>query len=168
MIREDVVAVASRLFAIYVILNILKNAPSTALLISQDGGMGWATLYALALVLGLALCAYLWFFPLTIARRLLPVMREPRSEQVVDASVALSLGLTLIGVWLLANAVIDSLYWLTLFLHTRRVSELGFEWSSDQLANMAATASQLVISLWLLLGSTGIKRLIQKYRYGEL
>jgi hypothetical protein len=165
--REDFIAVASRLFSIYLLLNVVRNIPSSLQLLSQDQGMAWAGLYALALVIGLLVCAGLWFFPLTVARKLLPVMREPRFESSIDSSVALSLGLTLIGVWVLAYALVDGTYWLTLLIRTEQVDTTNFVWSHEQIAGMVATAVEFVISLWLIFGNSGIKRLIYKFRYGQ-
>ena len=129
--------------------------------------MTWAALYGFVLILGLFVCSFLWFFPLTVARKLLPVMREPLAEKPIDSSIALSLGLTLIGVWLLAYALVDGVYWLTLVIRTQQIDMTYFEWSDEQIAGMVATIVELVISAWLILGSSGIRRLIYRFRYGE-
>ena len=164
--REDFIAVAARLFAIYLLLSIIKYIPSSVQFLAQDAGASWMALYATVLVVGLVVCALLWFFPLTVARKLLPVMREQRSEQALDASVAISIGLTLIGVWVMAYGLVDGVYWLTLIVRTRQMNPAYFEWMPEQIAGMFATAVQILIALWLIFGSTGIKRLIYRYRYG--
>ncbi|QNP40172.1 hypothetical protein [Lysobacter solisilvae (ex Woo and Kim 2020)] len=170
MSREDVVAVAVRLFSIYVLFNILRNVPSAAQILTGPGGKEWAGVYAAVLAAGILLCAFLWFFPLSIARRLLPVMREPRSEEVIGAPIALSLGLVLIGVWLFAYSIADASYWLTLFIKSKQVTDAtgtSVEWSHEQIAGIVATLVQLVLSVWLVLGNSGLRRLIYKYRYGQ-
>ena len=168
MSREDYVAIAARLLAVYVGFQIVLQFPaSAAATLSQDQGLAWAGLLALALLAGLALCAFLWFFPLTIARKLLPVMKEPRSEQAIDASVGLSLGLTLIGVWFLADGTVGAVYWFALIVRTKQhVQPLGFEWTPAQIASMASTAFEACMGACLVFGSTGIKRLIHGLRYG--
>lgn len=80
MSREDYIAVAARLFAVYVALEIVLRIPGVFQLFSQDQ-MTWAGLSVLALLVAWGLCALLWFFPLTIARKLLPVMKEPRGSR---------------------------------------------------------------------------------------
>ena len=166
MSREDFIAVAARLFSVYLLFSVIKHVPLTVQLISQDQGEIWAALYALVLVLGLVGCALLWFFPLTLARKLLPVMREPRSEQALDASTAMSVGLTLIGVWVMAYGLVDAVYWLTLLVRTRQIAATYFEWSHEQVAGILATAAEIGIAVWLIFGSRGIRRLIYRYRYG--
>lgn len=166
MNRENFIAVASRLFSIYMIFIIIRSVPAAAQMLSQEQGMTWAGLYVTVLIISLLFCAFLWFFPLTIARKLLPVMREPRSEEALGSSTALSLGLTLIGIWFFANALIDASYWATLFVRSKQISDIPFEWNYEQIATMIATTVKLVISFWLIFGSSGIRRLIYKFRYG--
>lgn len=170
MSREDVVAVAVRLFSIYVLFNILRNVPSAAQLLAGPGGKAWTSIYAAVLAGGVLLCVLLWFFPLSVAKRLLPVMREPRSEEVIGAPIALSLGLVLIGIWLLAYSVADASYWLTLIIRSKQITDATatpVEWSHEQVAGIVATLIQSALSVWLILGNSGLRRLIYKYRYGQ-
>ena len=165
--REDFVAIAVRLFSVFLFLGVIKQVPDVVQFFATgDQGRAWAIFNALGLLSGALICVLLWFFPLSIARRLLPVMREPRTEPPMDASLALSVGLTLIGIWVLAYGVVDAIYWLTLWIRTRQVPAVYFEWSHDQVASVFATLAELVIGLWLVVGNAGIRRLIYRYRYG--
>ena len=168
MSREDIIAVASRLFSIYVLFGIIRSAPGAAHMLSQDEGVTWVTLYVFVLIVCLGLCAFLWFFPLTVARKLLPVMREERPVVAVGSPIALSLGLTLIGAWFFANALSDLSYWLTLFVMSKRNPNLPIEWRPEQIASMIETVVEAVISFWLLFGNSGITRLISRLRYGAI
>jgi hypothetical protein len=165
--REDFVAVAARLLSIYILFGILQGVPSALQVMFAGQDVAWGALFAFFLALGALLCAFLWFFPLTVARKLLPVMSEPRSEEAIDASIALSLGLTLLGAWFFANALIDTSYWLVYLFRSRQVEGGALHWSHEQVAHMVATVVELVVALWLLLGSGGIKRLIYKFRRGD-
>ena len=167
MSREDVIAVAVRVFAIFLLVSVVRTFPSAIALIDQAEPKPSLALVALVSVLSLALCAYLWFFPLTVARKLLPAMREPRSETAMNGSVALSVGLTLLGVWVLTSALPDAIYWVILFLHSRRIDAGPIEWQHEQIANMIATTGQLALAVWLIFGSSGIKRLILRFRNGQ-
>ncbi|MGA9827946.1 MAG: hypothetical protein WBQ57_06360 [Rhodanobacteraceae bacterium] len=168
MSREDYIAIAARLFAVYIVFATVLQIPAAVETLSHDQGIGWAGLYALVLLVSLAICAFLWFFPLTVARKLLPVMKEPRSEQSINASIGLSLGLTLIGVWFLAQGAMRSIYWLALIVWTKQQNEqTGFLWRPSQIASMATTVFELGAGASLILGSSGLRRLIYKLRYGE-
>jgi hypothetical protein len=166
--REDIIAVAVRLFAIYMLFHIVETVPGATQLISGQDGVAWTSLYISILVGAGLICAFLWFFPLSIAKKLLPVMREPRSEKAVSAPVALSLGLTLIGVWFLAEALVDASYWLTLFIRSRQMSSVPVEWTHKQIASVVAAFTRLFLSVWLVFGTAGIRRLIYKFRYGDV
>ena len=167
MSREDIVAVASRLFAVFVFVFTLRTVAGAVHVVTAGENMvSLATLVVIVLAL-LSITALLWFFPLTIARKLLPVMKEPRSEHALDASTSLSIALTAIGIWFLANAIVDATYWLILYSRVHNSDVTGFEWTPDQLANMAATIIELAISLWLIFGSTGIKHMINRIKYGK-
>jgi hypothetical protein len=166
MSREDVIAVAVRLFAIFLLVTVVRTIPGTLAVIDQAEPKPSLLLVWLLSGLSLALCAYLWFFPLTVARKLLPAMREPRSDTAMNGSVALSVGLTLLGVWVLSHALPDAIYWVTLFLLSRQIDAGQIDWQHEQIANMIATAGQLALALWLVFGSSGIKRLILRFRHG--
>ena len=167
MSREDYVAIAARLFAIFLGFKALVQIPLVAQALSQDHSVALPWLFGLVLAMALLICAFLWFVPLTVARKLLPVMKEPRSDQAMSASIGLSLGLTLIGVWFLAQGVIDSVYWLALIVRIKQDQQLGFEWIPSQIASMTVTIFQVGLGTWLVLGSSGLRRLIYKLRYGE-
>lgn len=167
--REDYIAVGIRLFAIYLALSTLgmaANAVGMAALVESQGiGAGLWTAGA-AIVLVAATALWLWFFPLTVARKLLPVMNEPRSEQAAGPAVLASVALTLMGVWLLAGALIDATFWLT-WATTMRGS--GFDatpFTGEQVANMVATAVEAVLALVLIFGASGLRRLLFRFRYG--
>ncbi|MCF7221867.1 hypothetical protein [Marilutibacter chinensis] len=168
MSREDFIAVATRLFAVYILFVTIGNIPGMVVGISQPGGGTWFWLYLLVAAFALCIIGLLWFFPLTVARKLLPVMREPRSEQALDASTAFSIGITLIGLWFLATGLADGVYWLTFWFRLGQMDVVDVELLGEHVAGMAATGAQLLIAMVLMLGSGGIRRLIYRYRYGRL
>lgn len=167
MSREDVIAVAVRLFAIHLLFGILHQIPAAADMMLVDDDLRWGLLFGVTLVAGFALCAFLWVFPLTIARRLLPAMREPRSERSIDAGLAMTLGITLMGFWFLANALLDAIYWLVFVVQAKRQGLESFHLTPDRWAGYATTVAQFVLALVLLLGASGIRNLIERLRHGN-
>ena len=166
MSREDWIAIASRLFAIFLLVMVARSFPSAIALLDQEEPKPSMVLVAMVLGAGVLTCAVLWFFPLTIARKLLPIMNEPRSDSPMSESVALSVGLTLIGIWVLASALPDAVYWGTIFLTMRQIEDGMFQWGVENVAGIATTVAELALALWLIFGSTGIRRLIERFRYG--
>ncbi|MCD9031019.1 hypothetical protein LDO32_04655 [Luteimonas sp. Y-2-2-4F] len=168
MSREDLIAVGARIFAVFLLVTVARSFPSATALLDQPDPKPSLVLVGTVLASSIAVCAFLWFFPLTIARKLLPVMSEPRSETALSGSLALSVGLTLLGVWVLAYALPDAIYWTTLFLLTRRADAMYFTWGPEQIAGIVTTLAELLLAAWLIFGSSGIKRLILRYRRGAL
>ena len=168
MSREDFVAVGSRLFAVYLLLTSIRSAPEIFQVLWRADDMTSVYLYGLTIAIVLLVVAFLWFFPLTIARKLLPAMKEPRSEETMDSHVALSVGITLIGLWVLAYGIVGAVYWIKLFLGLRREIDTGdYVWPPEHKAAMVATAVQLVVAALFILGSSGIRKLIYRLRYGK-
>jgi hypothetical protein len=166
--REDYVSIAARLVAVYIAMNTVQQI-SQAVPFLREQDPAWTGLYALVLLASFGVCVFLWFFPLTVARKLLPVMKEPRSENTIDAAIGLSLGLTLIGVWFMAQGAVGAVYWVNLIWWTRHVTTPGYFhlWSPENIAGLAATVFEFVVGIGLVFGNTGLRRLIYKLRYGK-
>ncbi len=160
MSREDIVAVASRLFAVCLLVSCIRFAAGA---ISTDEPYALLVISCVPL---LAIAAVLWFFPLTVARRLLPVMKESRPCVDPASRTALELGLTLIGFWILSRALIDLLYWIVLIAQMHR-AQVPLELTMDQVANAVATVAEIALGFWLLLGSRGVINLFHRIRYGS-
>jgi len=159
MSREDIVAVAARMFAVYLALNTLVyfgyifSAPPT------HSPVEWLAPTILSVCL--LLSVLLWFFPLSVARKLLPVMKEPRSEAGIDAEVALSLGLALIGVWFATAAVRPLVLALLTFTINRGLDAEPDHHSAIQ---VVVYLLQLSIGLGLAIGSRGLRDLLLRAR----
>jgi hypothetical protein len=152
------------------LLSLLRSFPAAAKLFAGPDGAAFGGLYASLIAVGLLVCGLLWLFPLSIARKLLPAMREPRSEQVISAPLALSLGLALIGLWLLANAAVELSYWLGFWLRNRQFTLAtgeSVEWSPEQVGNVLSAFVQLALGVWLALGAAGLRRLVYRMRFGQ-
>lgn len=173
MSREDWVAIAARLLAIYLLVGMVRGVIELVQLMGSDGGMQFAAWQGATVFLQLLVASVLWFFPLTVARNLLPAMSEPRSESSISPSLALSLGLTLIGAWFVINALTDTAYWISFYLQLKASSAAeGFSsvrlfQSPDRTASVITTGVELVVGLALILGASGLQRLIFRMRYGK-
>lgn len=63
------------------------------------------------------------------------------------------LGIVCIGVWTLAGAVPDAIYWLTFYIMSLGAT---YDIEIDQKAGFFATLAQLGIGAWLVFGAKGI------------
>ncbi len=162
MSREDIIAVASRLFALFLLVVAVRSGSlvfafsdidSKSLILSVFAGVG----------VPLAAAGLLWFFPLGVARKLLPVMRDEGAKLSSDRAGLMEVGCTVLGLWLLASGVSQALHWglYLLLLQTE-----GFEQplSAANVAAIGRALFEVIFALWLLLGYEGILGAIRRVR----
>jgi len=110
----------------------------------------------------LAVCAFLWFFPATVARKILPTRQTIASApaRLIDWQM---LGVVLVGLWALTQAIPRAFYW-AIVLHTLLVAEFGLAASltAVQKGQIAATVVEIIIAAWFVFGA----RTITTYLFG--
>ncbi len=166
--REDIVAVALRVFAIYLFVTVVQYAGTLAQpMPGFDGPLGRAAILVFLMAPPLLAATLLWFFPLTVARKLLPVMRE-RVEPIGGDRIALQeIAFSVVGLWLFASSVPSVFYWTGLLMALRTHAR---EFAADatpapeHYAGMLSDGVQLVVGIALLLGSRGAVRLWLRLR----
>lgn len=163
---EHIVALAVRLFSIAVAIYALRNGIS---LVPYFQEQGWdnASYAYLALMVGLLLLSlYLWYFPLTVSGRLM-TFKGDGIKEVTSASAKeiQAVGFTILGMYLLFNVISDIVYWLTIWFIGNRNSNIDITPTADQISSIIATGVELVFAVALLLGASGITRVINKLRY---
>ncbi len=154
--REDFVAIATRLFAVWLGIQAIRHV-FTSYAAWRQMQEDPAVLYMMGAAVPMLLIAWLlWVFPLTVARKLLPVMKTPGTPVAWASAGAMEIGLALIGFWLLASSLGDFFYWLTLAFMTVRLDGNLASYGADNTASTVATALEMAIALWLILGHRGI------------
>lgn len=153
MSPQQIVAVMARLLAVWIVIHLPGQAYELLLPGSRDvdssmrvfaaGGFGLEILVSLAL----------WFFPLTIARKLLRSSSEDRPPPS-SSDIWLGMGCALIGLWLIATSlpalVID------VFVLASAINASGDISSLRQ--NVLYYLAELAIASWLILGAIGFRK----------
>lgn len=156
----QIVALGVRLFALVWLLYTLSSLHQVFFYLGRAGGPGDATVWIFTLI-QIGVCALLWFFPRTIAARLLPSRSAEQPVPAVSLAEWQTLGVILIALWALTRAVGAAIYWISLYnIVEGRLSDFG----PEQKAAMILTAAELAIGIWLLLGAKGIAAAIFKLR----
>ena len=163
---EHIVALAVRLFAIALALYAIRDGVSFFTFFLEQGRESVSYYYASGMLLLVVLAIILWKFPLTVARGLVK-FREPGETELSSASdnKIQVIGFSILGLFLLFHVVSDITYWSVVWLVSQRSTSVP-ELSLDQIAQMVATAIELVFVLFLLFGARGISRYLHKWRYG--
>jgi hypothetical protein len=164
--KEDIVAIASRIFAIYVVIMAVQSIGALLKMRhAMEMNITDVVPFLLMCALPLLLAVLLWFFPLSIARKLLPVLRDPRpplsaARQDVEDTVVFVLGL-----WVLAIATVDIVYWLVFVFRIQNTEAASVPLIPDQVAAIWATVAQTAIGLWLVFGARGLLGALRRLRY---
>ena len=148
---HQIVAVALRLFAVWLGLQTLRTLPA---FLGTNGfgppSYGWVTfILALTLVVIFAL----WVFPRALAGKLLPPPdSQPRPPATPD--VWLSMGCTLLGLWSLTTAIPRLVNELVAW------NEMSYTDDRSQLQRwIVYYLVEIAVAVWLLLGAKGVKKL---------
>ena len=158
MAPYQIVAVAVRLFAIWLAVYAVRTAPAFLFELRRfDDEVGLAISLGVA-ALVLAVVFLLWFFPRSVARALVPgiATSEPVASSPNDW---FTVGCSLIGLWLLTATIPGLVNYLTIiYLIQHMPGEVGLDASRH--ANAISFAVALCIGLWLLFGARGLNGLL--------
>lgn len=159
MTPHQILIVAIRLLAIFWLLNVLTQVPIVIVTFENlptepSSTVGW-------LGIQFAISVVLWLFSATFAGMLLrsggtsvPTATTPFSEWYALSFIA-------VGVFILARALPDLVYWLILATNTDPHAE---PFTLDQKANFVATFVEIALGVGLVLGARGMSALLQRLR----
>ncbi|STZ77227.1 hypothetical protein [Bergeriella denitrificans] len=165
---RQILIIAIRLFVIVWLIQSLNSGFVTARLAADmSAGEYWATYYPL--YLGFAACwFFLWFFPATVAKWLLPDYAA-QSEEPLPSHPApwLVTGIALIGLFTLQRAVIDAVYWGTLLHYIKEEGGMvnASIWSLvsfEQKSSIFMTVAEILIGLLLLFRAATVSRWVRR------
>jgi hypothetical protein len=145
------VAVALRVFAVWLGIYALRTVLSLALM-QQSGTPGF---WGSAALLGLTLLfsATLWFFPRSIAGKLLS-QEAAKAELSASPDLWLAMGCALLGLWILTSAV------PSVVLDTYALVYLGpGADASDLKRSVLYYFVEIGLGVWLLFGARGLRKL---------
>src|SRR5580658_8461456 len=104
MSPQQIVGVMARLLAIWIVIHLPGHAYQIAFASTRDVDPSMRLFSVGGFVLEVVVGLVLWFFPLTLARKLLCTSSEERPPPA-SSDIWLGMGCALIGLWLLATSV---------------------------------------------------------------
>jgi hypothetical protein len=162
MTSAQIVGLGVRLFAIWLVVSLLRHIPAMwrfNLLDVAAADSSTNVVIVVVAALMLVLAVVLWFFPLTVANKIIP--RSSKTDHVhVPIEQAESVGFSLLGLWVLTNSVPDSFYWTFMAYQASRPNSI-LELRASEYSYMLATAVEVVLGIWLLFGAQGLRRLLR-------
>lgn len=159
MTPHQILIVAIRLLVIFWFLSILGQA---GVLLTTVQSMGVSSMpFAVTLGAQIAAIILLWLFPATLAAKLLRSGDAPVQTSAVAFDEWRDLVFTGVGLFILARAVPNVIYWAILVA----VPESSFpSFTLEQKASAFTSLLEVAIGLLLTLGAASITALIQKGR----
>lgn len=166
--KEQIVGIAIRLFAIFLVIYTLRHASSfLPYLVDSQSIKVDLSFVLLVTVVPILVAAFLWLLPLTIARNIIPGMGAKEPSSTLSNSEIAAVAFPILGLWVLTTAIPDTFYWAT-FTYMVKNAGLGKpELSPENVGNIVATIVELLIGFWLLLGSRGIASMLNRLRYAR-
>jgi len=111
-------------------------------------------------------CVVLWFFPMTLATKLVPgsIPDEPNADppRLVEWQ---TLGVICVGLWGVVDAIPSLVFWIT-FATLNLGDDFHGGLTPHEKATIVSAAVQLAIGLWLVFGAKGFAALLFKIRNG--
>jgi hypothetical protein len=150
---QQIVAVALRLFAVWLGIETLKTVPAFFTVRGFDSpSYVWMSFM---IVLTIVAVLALWFFPNIIAGKLLPRPSSPPQPNPTP-EVWLALGCTLLGLWILVTTIPH------LILNLIAVSAANAWDDRSQLRDWVIYyVIEVVAGIWLVLGSKGMRAIFR-------
>jgi hypothetical protein len=155
MTPHQTLAVVVRLFAIWLAIYIARAAPAfyrEAARYRDTPGTVGAVLIAIA---ALALVIFLWFFPRTVALKLLDE-RNLAPTQSASPDTWFAVGCGLLGLWLIVPALANLTWTLSVVYLAQRDPAVD---TSNLRIDSISYVIDIALGIWLLLGARGARKL---------
>ena len=166
MHKEQIVGIAVRLFALFLVVYVLRHASALIPYLADSSSYKISFTFLFLIVLFPILAAILlWLFPLTVAAKLIPDIKAKERPKTLSSTEIEQVAFTIFGLWVLTQAIPDIFYWATFVYMAKSLGMGRAELSPDNISNVVVTVLELVIGFWLLFGSKGIVGVIRRIRH---
>jgi len=163
MSPHQTIAVAVRLFAVWLVIYLIPGVVGFYVQFDkQNDPYKLVTAVAVTSVAAVLVLA-LWFFPQSIARRLL-APSSTDSAAPASPDMWLAMGCALIGLWMLATSL-PALIYNALILHFAQDTSQD---TSQIKHTLLYDFARIVIAAWFMFGAKGFRRIFWWARYAGL
>ena len=108
MHKEQMVGMAVRLFAVFLVVNVVRYASGLIPYLADSATNKLSiTFLSLAVIFSILTAALLWLFPLTIASKLIPDVKNTEPSKTLESGEIELVAFSILGLWVLASAIPD-------------------------------------------------------------
>jgi hypothetical protein len=164
--NEQIVGIAVRLFAIFLLIYTVRYLSDYIhVLMGESYFKGNITPLIILTILPFIVVILLWFFPLKVAAKLIPKINSAEQPVNLGNNEIEHIALSILGIWVLASAIPDVFYW-SIFIYMIKSSGMVVgALRPENVGNIVAIIIEIIIGIWLLVGSKGIIGIIRRLRY---
>jgi hypothetical protein len=164
---QHIVATILRILSIVWLVYALTRVHSIFAYAASDSRISVnVSVIVLVTILQLVACAVLWFFPMTLAAKLVPcgVPDEPNAEppRLVEWQ---TLGVICIGLWGVIDSIPSLVFWAT-FATLNLGDDFHGGFTSHEKATVVSAVVEFALSLWLVFGAKGFAAFLFRIRMG--
>ncbi len=165
---DQLIALCVRLFAIALLFYTLRSLVNLTWFLEANDIPGARYAYVGVLAVVIVVTILLWLFPFSVARRIVPEEIGLNLDHRWTESELYGCGFVLLGAYFLFGSVSDALYWIWFLLNLSREQIALEQITSEQIASIVLTVAEMLAAIGLILGSTGLTKIIYKIRYGSI
>jgi len=160
---EHITALAVRIFAISLGIYVISSVFSELPYVDFDNLTVVLVAFFFLKLCILLLAVYLWYFPLTVSKRLVSFKQSDTKEVAKASADELQIvAFSTLGIYFLYHVIADIFYWFVFFALSRRPNGIPIDLTMENKADMLTTGFEFLIVLFLLFGSQGVVKLIRK------
>ncbi|AVP99909.1 hypothetical protein C7S18_23230 [Ahniella affigens] len=155
--REDILAVAIRLIAIWIGCTVLIGT-FRVLSLAQTDVETELVPKLIVLVVSFVILAGVWLFPVTIARKLLPAAKDAQSPLQADPHALVAVGFTVLGLYWLGDALIGLFYGWSFLRLAESVGDGMYLIPPDISAGLWTDGFQAALGIAVMLSAKTVQR----------
>ena len=151
-------ALGVRLFAIWLAVYCARWAPYLFGEARASREFDLTVVIVLAALLSIAAVLFLWFFPRSVARAILPAGDPPQMQTSSSPDAWLAIGCALVGLWVLSEAIPALVQAIWGYAYIQRGNlPVPDEWS----ARLVYALVEAAVGVWLVLGARGMRKVLR-------
>ena len=164
MTPHQTIAVAVRLFAIWLFVSLATGLVTFARQFRMQDYPNKGLTMGLIAVITVVVVLALWFFPQTVARRLLSTSPAPPSGSAsVPADTWLAMGCGVVGLWVLASSLPATIRDVVILKSSDAITD-----TSEVRNWLLYDLGRVVIAVWLMFGAVGFRKIFWWARYAGI
>ncbi len=165
MKKIELVGLGIRIFSIALFLMALTKLAAISLYFFEKNNSSETIISGIAFISLFILSVVLWVFPIIIAKKITPIVKEENIKTKWTIEELKETGLILLGLYLMYKVISDAAFWIIVALTGSSFTESGYiQWRPDDIVSIYVTVLEFFLSSFMIFGAKGIINFIKYVR----